>query len=145
MDCTDKNEPKREDIGAALSRTLSYPHLDEILSGIMEVGLDAILNEGVLQELPVIGTLTKIYRSGLAVRDKLFIQKLITFLKSLESIPAKERKKMIDKLETDSNFRTSVGENLISVAERSLFPFFNVLEVFIQPLTKPCLDGWRQP
>lgn len=33
----------------------------------------------------------------------------------------------------------------ISVAERSLFAFFNVFEVFIQPLTQPCLDGWRQP
>ena len=31
-----------------------------------------------------------------------------------------------------------------SVAERSLFPFFNVFEVFGHPLTQPCLNGWGQ-
>ena len=31
-----------------------------------------------------------------------------------------------------------------SVAERSSFPFFNVLEVVIQPLTQPCWDRWGQ-
>ena len=30
--------------------------------------------------------------------------------------------------------------SLISVAERSLFPFFNVFEVLIQPLMQSCLN-----
>lgn len=83
-----------------------------------EVGLDSVLNDGVLKEIPFIGTIIGFVKTGLAVRDWLFLKKLYLFLCELEKVPQEVRNEMIYKLESDRSYERHVGEDLALILDR---------------------------
>lgn len=95
-----------------------HSKLNEVSVDIAEIGLDTFLDEGVLREVPLIGSIVNIVRSGFSIRDKLFIRKLCTFLIPLSNIPEQEKEKFAGKLDTDPKLKRKVGDNLILLLDR---------------------------
>ena len=56
------------------------PDLATIGVEIADVGLDNLLDENILKEIPVIKTIYALGRFGNAVREKLFVAKIAKFL-----------------------------------------------------------------
>lgn len=92
--------------------------ITELLSDISEMGFDSILEEGVLQEIPVVKTVLNVWRVGVGIREVLFLRKLLAFLTDLQAVPMEQRVKMIDKLEKDEDYRGDVGAKLIQLIDR---------------------------
>lgn len=93
--------------------TLKNTDLQGVVVDIAEVGIDAMFDDGLLRDVPIVGTIAGLAKFGANVRDRLFLQKILTFLNQLKNISPEKRKKMIDSIDASKKFRVKVGEKLL--------------------------------
>jgi hypothetical protein len=89
----------------------------DVITSLGEVTIDAFMKEGILRDIPILGTLVGLGRAGIAVRDILFVKKLKTFLLELHKVP-EEREKFVHDMESDPAERDRVGMHLMVLLER---------------------------
>jgi len=80
--------------------------------------LDVILDEGLLEEVPVFSWLKKSYNVVRTVRDRIFLKKVANFLVGTRNISEEDRKRFLENLSDDSEFSKKVGESLVLLLER---------------------------
>ncbi|MDM8560668.1 hypothetical protein [Candidatus Parabeggiatoa sp. HSG14] len=105
-------------IETSLVTTLKESDLKNVSAEMAEYFLDNMLENDVLKSIPVFRTLQSIYKSYRGIRDMLFVKKLCKFLFTIQEIPREERQEMINKLESDDNYKQKVGEQLIFLLDR---------------------------
>jgi hypothetical protein len=94
------------------------PELGNIGLEFAEVGLDQLLDEGFIKDLPVVGIIAKIFKTGLDIRERIFLAKVAKFLFRLGEIPEKDRNSFEQKVSNDPHFKKKVGQTLVLVLER---------------------------
>lgn len=78
-----------------------------------EVALDALLNEGILRDVPILGSLVNVVKVGRSVPDKLLALKVRRLLKALDKVkPAQRAALVTDALSCDED-RRAVGEIVV--------------------------------
>jgi hypothetical protein len=73
----------------------------------------------VAEDIPILGSLVKLIKVGIGVREYLFLRKLAKFLLALNSIPDADRESFRERVDADPRFRDSVGEKLLLLLERA--------------------------
>ncbi|UQD56360.1 hypothetical protein [Flavobacterium sp. K5-23] len=111
---TDNND---KELSKSLIQTITESDLTKIGIDIAEISIDSILENGVLKDLPIVGSLIGIWKTGVAVNDFRFLNKMILFLKESSSLSETNRKKIIEDLE-DSKYQSEVGEKLIAIIDK---------------------------
>ena len=111
-----KREPQSTSI--ELMDSVASDQLAGIASDGLELGLDAFLDDGILKDIPVVGTAFKILKAGASIKDAFFKQKLYTFLRALGQVSVNERLKFIKRMDVDPNYKANVGEKLLVVIDR---------------------------
>lgn len=107
-----------QELEKSLTRTLRESDLQSFSYDLMEVGIDSIIgDEGIIQDIPIVNSLVKLWKTGCSVKDALFVKKLFTFLNAIQEIPPEQRSQMIDSLKDEST-QEDVGEKLLSQLER---------------------------
>jgi len=102
----------------SLIETLGRSDLMSVLKDGGELALDSVLDAGLLRDIPVLGALHSIWKTGTTMRDLLFQRKLLRFLFELRELSADERQDMIRRLEHDHSYSQKVGESLILLLDR---------------------------
>jgi len=87
-------------------------------ANIAEVGLDAVLNEGVLREIPILGTIVGVSRAGGAIRDRIYLKKVARFLTALSTAGELERESFMKNL-GDQDSRIRFSESVLMLIERA--------------------------
>lgn len=105
-------------IGNSLLESVKSSGIDGITTEYLESGLDSLLDTGVLKDIPIVGTIISIYKTGYAVKDWSFIRKITRFLFELKKIPQQEREEFLSDLNKDSKLSNRVGEKLILIIEK---------------------------
>ena len=90
----------------------------DILSDVGELTLDQLLDDGIVKNIPFLGTLAKLYKAGVGVKNYLFARKLQRFLSVLSNVSPNERQAFTQRLEDDKPFRKQVGETLLVILDR---------------------------
>jgi hypothetical protein len=90
----------------------------DLVIDILDPRLDELLDVELLSEIPVLGTLTKLARLGLTVRDRLFLSKVSRFLTSLPTAREAEWREFQSKMQADQKFVQRTGEVLVLLLER---------------------------
>jgi hypothetical protein len=85
-------------------------------SSLAEVGIDALLDDGLLRDIPVVGTLVSLARAGIALRDRFFAKKIARFLLQVGDVPEEERRRFHEEL------RKSLRRALAEEALRDRLP-----------------------
>ena len=67
------------------SLALSFEHsmtteISDIVRQYAEIGLDAMIEDGIFKDIPIVSTVTALYRLGSNIRDKYAAVKLVAFL-----------------------------------------------------------------
>jgi len=83
-----------------------------------EVGLDRILDNEAVKELPVVKTILAVRKGILGLKGSHLVQKIIRFLKRLEDVSEDEKKAFLEKLATDEKYTTQVMDNLLLLLDR---------------------------
>jgi len=113
-----KSPDSKDDIGLSLIETIQSSEFADVAQDLAEVGLDAILTDGIFRELPIVSTIVRVTKTVLAIRDKLLLRKIYTFLRELRGVSETERERFAAEMENDSNYQRQVGENLIMLLDR---------------------------
>lgn len=105
-----------KELSNSLVDTMSSSDLNAIGEDLLEIGVDKIIADGILEELPIIKIATGFWKTGIAIRDYRFISKLLYFLNESSKLPLSKRKKLIENLE-ENTFQEEAGEKLIAVID----------------------------
>ena len=107
------------------SLSLSFGNsLTEEVSGIageyVELGLDALSEDGLFKELPFVSSVVSVYRIGKSIRERHHIAKLISFLNEINKGIADEekRQKYRDKFAANEKFRNQELEYILILIDR---------------------------
>lgn len=103
-------------IGDELTSELKKNVAESELKDLVEFGIDQMIQEGALKDLPIIGSLVGLHKAGMAIQDYLFTKKLLNFLSMVDG-SATDRAEVIDQINNSKKFRIKVGEKLIYVLD----------------------------
>jgi len=104
-------------VGKFLLDTFANPELQSVAAELGEVFLDRSTAEGVIKEIPIIGSVASLARAGLTIHNRLFENKVRRFLFELDTVPPEELESMIASLEESGQSRTEVGEKLLYILD----------------------------
>jgi len=92
----------------------------ELVADIAEVGLDTILSDGLLKDIPALGTAVRLAAVVLGVRDALFLKKVAIFIKEVELGVEEDqaRKDFKSALSENSSEAKRTGETLLLILDR---------------------------
>lgn len=110
-----------KDLSLALSFSDSLSSdITDGLSEYAELGIDAIMEEGVLKELPIVHTVIALYRIGTSIRDRNNIKKLAVFIQQIRRgcADAEKRHKYREDFTTKERFRSQQLEYILILLDR---------------------------
>ena len=107
------------------SLSLSFGNsLTEEVAGIAgeyaELGLDALVEEGLFKEIPIVSTAAAVYRIGQSIREKHHVAKLISFLNEINNgiVDGEKREVYREKFATNEKFRNQELEYILILTDR---------------------------
>lgn len=98
--------------------------LTEEVSGItgeyVELGLDALVEDGLFKDIPIVSTAVAVYRIGKSIRERHHIAKLISFLNEINKGAADEEKReeYREKFAGNEKFRNQELEYILILIDR---------------------------
>lgn len=107
-----------EKIEINLIQSIASSEIKNITEDFCELGLDTILNEGVLKDIPVFGTLTQLYSVGATIHGKILEKKIIKFLFELKKISGNERNDFVQKINSNEKQAQKIGEHILVILDR---------------------------
>jgi len=102
-----------------LTEAIKDENIKNISAELLEIGIDEILDNEFLKSMPIVSTIRGFTKFGLNYKDRLFTKKIITFLFQLKDVPKNERQEFIFKLDSNSEYKSKVGEKLITIIDRA--------------------------
>lgn len=107
------------------SLALSFSNsLTEEVSGItgeyLELGLDALVEDGLFKDIPIVSTAVAVYRIGKSVREKHHVAKLISFLNKINNgiTDVEKREEYREKFASNEKFRNQELEYILILTDR---------------------------
>ena len=107
------------------SLALSFGNsLTQEVSGVIgeyaELGLDALVEDGLFKDIPVVSTVTAVYRIGKSIRERHHIAKLISFLNEINKgiVNEEKREEYREKFASNEKFRNQELEYILILIDR---------------------------
>jgi len=110
-------EESVENLEIKLVDSVTSENLVELSADLGESFIDVVMDDGVAQNIPILGTLYKLGKVGLGIRDQYFAKKVFNFLINIKDISTHDRLKFIADLE-NHDFKQRAGETLITLLDR---------------------------
>ncbi|WP_111672807.1 hypothetical protein [Algoriphagus litoralis] len=104
------------EIDKSLVKTVIENGGSDILSNLGEITLELVTNNEAISQIPIIGTLRSLYKITNSISDRIFIQKILKFLRELHTLSFEEKEKMKRKIEKDK--KNNIGENLLEIVNK---------------------------
>ena len=88
--------------------------------GLLEVGLDALMDDGLLKEVPILSTVVSVYKIGHTLKERHQIRKLASFISALNNKVASEeqREKYKRKVTENAKQRNHELEYILLLIDR---------------------------
>ncbi len=109
---------KLKNLSDSFDETIKDSNLAEINADLYEVLIDSFLKDGIVKDIPIIGTILKLSKFSMSLKEHLFLKKIIYFISELKDISPKDRNKMISELDESKVHRIKVGEKLIYIIDK---------------------------
>ncbi len=106
------------DLEGSLLSVLGKSGGADLLQEAAEFSLDALLEDGIVKDIPVVGTIAKLYSAAMGAQGYVFAKKIRTFLVELKSVPEEEREAFTQKLEKDKEQKERTAETLIVLLDK---------------------------
>jgi hypothetical protein len=88
----------------------------DFVADLSEVGIDQIIENPILKELPVVKFVLSFYKAGIGIKERHTIKKLIRFLYQLKDTSDKERQNFVASLEKQN--KNDLFEKILIILER---------------------------
>ena len=106
-------------LSLSFSNSLSR-EVSSITEEYVELGLDALVGDGLFKDIPIVSTAVAIYRIGKSIQGKHHIAKLIVFLNEINKGIADEQKRQEyrEKFNSNEKFRDAELEYILILIDR---------------------------
>lgn len=106
-------------LSCALQDSLNS-EITDVISDLAEIGLDSLLDEGLLKEIPFISTAVSVYHIGRSISERHYIKKLLIFLNSINerTVDEDKRERYIQKISQDPDKRSKELEYVLIIIDR---------------------------
>ncbi|MBF4485779.1 hypothetical protein [Flavobacterium sp. CSZ] len=84
----------------------------------IEAVIDSFLQEGMVKDIPFLNSLIGLLKTGINVKEQLFLKKIIKFLIYSETATPEERLKIIEEIDSSKEYRIKVGEKLLYLIDK---------------------------
>lgn len=81
--------------------------------------VDSLLDDKVVASIPVISTAIGGVKAVRTIQDQIVLKKILSFLHGLDDVPPEKIRKMTERIDASKKYRTSIGEKLLLLIERS--------------------------
>jgi hypothetical protein len=126
-----------ENIGLAgkLIKTLKMEGLRGLAQDYIELGIDSMLKEGLVKDIPIISTIVNLSKVACGIRDSIYFSKLLLFLQKVADTSPWEREKFIEENCKDERY---FEQNILLIIEQA-----DQMEkaAFIGKVFKACILG----
>jgi len=102
-----------------LQETLAAGELSALAVEYGEAISDALLDDGLAKDIPLLGTVYGLCKAGVTIRDHLFLKKLAAFLSEVADVPEEGRAALISSIDCDAKYQVKVGEKLIYLLDKA--------------------------
>lgn len=91
-----------------------------VVGDAIEVGLDAIVDDGILKEIPLVSTVISIYKIGDSIKERHNLKKLAVFIQEInQAIVSEEQKEEYrNKFRENENFRNNQLKYILVLIDR---------------------------
>lgn len=110
--------PELKELTNSFEKTLKDSDLQNVTTSLSEVALDSLMEDGIIKDIPVIGTIVGAGKVALGIRERLFLKKIIYFISELKTISITKRLRMIEEIDSSQKYRIKVGEKLLYIIEK---------------------------
>lgn len=104
------------------TNTLEVSIIDSValekLGELTEMGVDSILDNELLKSIPVIGIISKASGAFLAIKERLFLRKIIYFLNEVSNSPHIKRQQFLIDISKDQGSREKAGAALMLLLDK---------------------------
>ena len=107
-----------ESLDISVTSSIANESLANLLGDLSETAIDSALESGILCDIPIIGTLTSIMKTGRDIKTALFIRKVAIFLKELSNISIQERQEFISRFDSKEK-QHEFGQTILLLLERA--------------------------
>ena len=108
-----------KELSNSLESTLKDSDLQNITIDLAETFSDALLEDGLLKDIPIIGTIVGLTKVAISLNERLLIKKLLYFISELNNIDQEKRNKLISEIDNSEKERVKVGEKLLFIIDKS--------------------------
>jgi hypothetical protein len=102
--------------GETLETSVAKDDLLEIVGELSDYTIEQLVSIG--ENIPIISYLVKGVKATQAIRDAIFLEKVVLFLQAAGKIPNEKRRQMIAKIQNDEKYRTKFGKFSIKALDR---------------------------
>lgn len=107
-----------DSLDISVTSSIANESLANLLGDISETAIDSALESGILRDIPVIGMLTGLMKSGRDIKRALFNRKVAIFLKELSSISIQDRQKFINQFDSKEK-QHEFGQTVLLLLDRA--------------------------
>lgn len=106
------------DIKRTLEESISGSDLINLGLNISEIALDQFLKGGIIKDLPVINSFVAFVRTGISIKDAIYIKKLLIFLENIQEVSEEKRKKFLKEISQITEKKNRLFEKILSSIDR---------------------------
>lgn len=92
--------------------------LSSLLKDYSEIIIDSFIEEGVIKEIPIIGTIIGLVNFSNSLNQHFTTKKLCKFLIQLDKIPIEKRRRKINEINSSNKYASSVGETILEILDK---------------------------
>jgi len=101
-----------------LESVIKDSELPSLAKDYAELAIDGVMDDGVLKDIPLLGTVIGVMKFGNSINRHLSVKKLYKFLFELHKIPEEKRIKKIDQINSSKKYQSTVGEQTFELLDK---------------------------
>ena len=107
-----------KEIEQSLDKTIDSSNLEGLTTDFAEIALDSVMEDGILKEIPVFGTIFKVAKLGVNVNDFLLYKKVFKFLFQIKDISLDKRQQFYENIKETEDYNKNVGEAVLLLLDK---------------------------
>lgn len=101
-----------------LEQIIKSSDLPSLSKDFTEIAIDGLMDDGVLKDVPLVGSILGIINFGNSINKYLSAKKIYKFLFELHKIPQDKRIKKIEEINNSEKYQSKVGEMIFELLDR---------------------------
>ncbi len=101
-----------------LELVIKNSDLPSLSKEYLEIAIDGIMDEGILKEIPLVGSVIGAIKFGNSISQHLATKKIYKFLLEIQNVPQEQRIKKINEINNSEKYQSTVGEMIIEFLEK---------------------------